>query len=367
MASESEIIVAVGPIEAEIEAVKADQQWWQQVEEPLGLRLSGWTFRKRALFFDISTDAVVDLPGSVAERVIAGRRVAPAPSFAEMDRRGTVIEQLEARIAYIDNIYMGAIDNLMHHQRQLDADGIEVGVSRQALCEVLDAVNAAHNPQASNGGYDPTTQPYDEPFRHTDPQRSGAAEGNEAEAPAPKSDPAIAELVERLREPTGYDDAHLRDLLDAAAVALAAADDRVAELERERDEALATMTRATEAMVECGNLLADEELKREAAEAEVSRLKAGAVTDGWQSIDTAPTRDENGVASRLLGFFNDRDGGRVDTIWRMDGTKPYWVSTTIELTRGVRYMRAHQPTYWRPLPAGPAFEAALSNQAKASK
>lgn len=51
---------------------------------------------------------------------------------AEMDRRGTVIERLEARLAHIDGIYRGAIDNLQHHQRQLDQDGIEVAVSRQA-------------------------------------------------------------------------------------------------------------------------------------------------------------------------------------------------------------------------------------------
>jgi len=62
---------------------------------------------------------------------------------AEMDRRGMVIEQLEARLAHIDGIDAGAIDNLHHHQRQLDADGIEVGVSRQALLEVLTGVEAA--------------------------------------------------------------------------------------------------------------------------------------------------------------------------------------------------------------------------------
>lgn len=54
-----------------------------------------------------------------------------------MDRRGLVIERLEARLAHIDGIYRGAIDNLQHHQRQLDQDGIEVAVSRQALWEVL--------------------------------------------------------------------------------------------------------------------------------------------------------------------------------------------------------------------------------------
>lgn len=62
---------------------------------------------------------------------------------AEMDRRGRVIEQLEARLAHIDGIYKGAIDNLNHHQTQLDMDGVMVGVSRQALCEVLTAIEAA--------------------------------------------------------------------------------------------------------------------------------------------------------------------------------------------------------------------------------
>lgn len=60
-----------------------------------------------------------------------------------MDRRGLVIERLEARLAHIDGIYRGAIDNLQHHQRQLDQDGIEVAVSRQALWEVLAGVEAA--------------------------------------------------------------------------------------------------------------------------------------------------------------------------------------------------------------------------------
>lgn len=33
-----------------------------------------------------------------------------------------------------------AIENLRDNQRQLDCDGVEVGVSRQALCELLDAI-----------------------------------------------------------------------------------------------------------------------------------------------------------------------------------------------------------------------------------
>ena len=37
-----------------------------------------------------------------------------------------------------------AIENLIHAQRQLDRDGIEVGVSRQALDETLQWVNWAY-------------------------------------------------------------------------------------------------------------------------------------------------------------------------------------------------------------------------------
>lgn len=69
---------------------------------------------------------------------------------AEMDRRGLVIESLEARLSHIDGIYKGAIDNLNHHQRQLDADGVEVGVSRQALFEVLAGIEAAIAGRADN-------------------------------------------------------------------------------------------------------------------------------------------------------------------------------------------------------------------------
>jgi len=78
---------------------------------------------------------------------------------AEMDRRGKVIERLEARLAHIDGIYPGAIDNLLHHQRQLDMDGIEVAVSRQALCEVLAGIDAvlaaAPSPSSEAVGWRP--------------------------------------------------------------------------------------------------------------------------------------------------------------------------------------------------------------------
>jgi hypothetical protein len=41
-----------------------------------------------------------------------------------------------------------AFDNLKTHQRQLDADGCEVGVSRQALDEVLALVERLHGERA---------------------------------------------------------------------------------------------------------------------------------------------------------------------------------------------------------------------------
>lgn len=76
--------------------------------------------------------------------IITHDRRAKIPELAaEVDRRGKAIERLEARLAHIDGIYRGAIDNLLHHQTQLDMDGVMVGVSRQALCEVLDGVQAA--------------------------------------------------------------------------------------------------------------------------------------------------------------------------------------------------------------------------------
>lgn len=124
--------------------------------------------------------------------------------------------------------------------------------------------------------------------RRVSPQ-PGFADG--IEAAAPKPDPAISELVERLREPTGYDDARLRDLLDAAAAALTASNGRAQEVpgataaaieasdafiklrdelvrvERERDEARVERDEAYDGARQF-------RLRANAAEAEVSRLKA---------------------------------------------------------------------------------------------
>lgn len=83
---------------------------------------------------------------TLAQRLRAVDHESPEDCFMQsplFDKAAYHIEQLEARLAHIDGIYPGAIDNLMHHQRQLDADGIDVGVFRQALCEVLDGLNAA--------------------------------------------------------------------------------------------------------------------------------------------------------------------------------------------------------------------------------
>lgn len=45
----------------------------------------------------------------------------------------------------IDHDVSCALDNLRVHQRQLDMDGIEVGVSRQALNEVIRAFGSVHS------------------------------------------------------------------------------------------------------------------------------------------------------------------------------------------------------------------------------
>lgn len=209
-----------------------------------------------------------------------------------------------------------------------------------------------------------------------------AAEGNEAEAAAPKPDPAIAELV---RPIIGIENRTAQEVFDIMADrfrhALTASNDRVAELERERDEALATMRRATEAMVESGNLLADEELKREAAEAEVSRLKAGAVTEGWRPIETVP---KDGSWVELWRSLPVEDGPYFEPLiiarWYTfdDGDEAWaWPDDVFEvwtphgrqraeemMSAGDCYEDAKTFTHWRPLSDPPA---ALSNQAGASK
>jgi hypothetical protein len=243
-----------------------------------------------------------------------------------------------------------------------------------------------------------------EPSRqcHADPLRSGATEGNEAGAAAPipnerrntftvpdgyeavrdaegratgevrpvapKPDPAIVELSkpdwysdgfqiksipfnDNGLEAAGlYTEATLHRIVEAA---LTASNDRVAELERERDEALATMTRATEAMVECGNLLADEELKREAAEAEVSRLKAGAVTD-WQLIESVP-KDGRSIAVWLPATATEQPHAFAPVSICEDGT--WWDDST------GGQIEPLAATYWAPIHA----PSALSNQAEASE
>lgn len=68
------------------------------------------------------------------------RQASPAEMGAEIDRRGSVIETLEAEIAAMRSNagYPAlAIEELRCHQTQMDMDGVMVGVSRQALDEVL--------------------------------------------------------------------------------------------------------------------------------------------------------------------------------------------------------------------------------------
>lgn len=93
------------------------------------------------------------------------------------------------------------------------------------------------------------------------------------EAAAPQADPAIAELVERLKKLNPWQDMDWPEVVADAIATLTASNDRVTKLARKRDEVLATMRRATEAMMACGNLLADEEMKRAVAETTVTRLR----------------------------------------------------------------------------------------------
>lgn len=255
----------------------------------------------------------------------AARRVSSAPSFADgIDAEGLKRE-------------------FWHDVGTPSADGrysnLQIETALKYLVE--EVVALAHNPQASSGGYDPTTQPYDEPFRHTDPQRSGAAEGNEAEAPAPKPDPAIAELVERLREDAEYldnyfgfagDQYRIVRNISSAIAALTASNDRVAELERERDEAreYGKQARLRENAAEDARI--HEHDLRVAAEAEVPRLKAGAVMD--EMVESAAER-----------------------ICRIHGVgELVWTAQTDE-----------RKQLYRDVARVALLEAALSNQAKASK
>jgi len=78
------------------------------------------------------------------------RQASPAEMAAEIDRRGAVIEKLEARLAAQPSrsgYPTLAIDQLRNHQTQLDMDGVMVGVSRQAIDEVLTYL-ASPQPQA---------------------------------------------------------------------------------------------------------------------------------------------------------------------------------------------------------------------------
>lgn len=81
------------------------------------------------------------------------RQASPAEMAAEIDRRGAVIEELEASLAAQrsrDGYPALAIDQLRNHQTQLDMDGVMVGVSRQAIDEVL--TYFASPPRTEEGG-----------------------------------------------------------------------------------------------------------------------------------------------------------------------------------------------------------------------
>lgn len=171
---------------------------------------------------------------------------------------------------------------------------------------------------------------------------SGAAEGNEAEAAAPKPDPAIAELVERLERAKGTIGRlrlgpNARDLyqkdrqaIDDAIAALTASNVRVAEMERMyvglREKALddvSNLTQRAEAAErerdEARKLAhrwaaqaGDADVRAVAAEAEVSRLKAGTVTGRFRI-------EHDGFVGDAIGSYTRRDGKR-GIVLQQDGT-----------------------------------------------
>ena len=54
----------------ELQEALADQKWWQdKVGKPLGLRLSGWSNRHTASFYN-EENLSIQIPGWFAERII---------------------------------------------------------------------------------------------------------------------------------------------------------------------------------------------------------------------------------------------------------------------------------------------------------
>lgn len=51
--------------------VYTDRDWWRSAGDLLGLELRGWTFRNEASFADKETACGVEIPGWLAERILA--------------------------------------------------------------------------------------------------------------------------------------------------------------------------------------------------------------------------------------------------------------------------------------------------------
>jgi len=90
-------------------------------------------------------------------------------------------------------------------------------------------------------------------------------------------------------------------------------------------------------------------------------LLAAAREDGWQPIETAPKPDigANGFGGRLL-LVVDCGDGTIPSVRR-----GYWAGTDwyLDCCNGLATACGYRVTHWRPLPAPPAIDQAMKEQA----
>ena len=95
--------------------------------------------------------------------------------------------------------------------------------------------------------------------------------------------------------------------------------------------------------------------------AEAADALEAARADGWQPIETAPKPDigANGFGKRLL-LVVDCGDGTLPSVRR-----GYWAGTDwyLDCCIGLATACGYRVTHWRPLPAPPAIDRAMKEQA----